>query len=154
MIDSDPRIKKTLAILKSRPKLDVDSLVDKVFAYHKRLPERKPESRHMASAQMTISGIRSRVAAIKMECLREKVFLESQQVTLEKYVRTQYMNYLSKSTAPTQVAIIHTALRPLIARITPLENAIQVIDVCLEDFDKVAWTYKGVNDSLSLSDRA
>lgn len=152
MIDTDKKVVKLLKTVEVRPKLATKKLLDEVFDLHERRPKTQ-EFNRLAKDQLRMSALRHRIAAVKMTILREKLDLERVYKSLDAYIRSKYQNYLDRFNIKTQNAFIDAALAPLTMRIATLADAVSVIDVCLEDYDKAGWTFKGVNESLSLGDR-
>lgn len=151
MLETDVRVKRMNAKVKSLSKINIDQAVKDIMDLHAKVPSRHSLSR-LAQDAMHTSADRSRVAHIKMEYNRELIKLRHLSESLEKYLRSKYTNFLNNYNAPTQAALVANAIAPIHRRISNLNIIVSTADTALEDYDKIGWTNTTIVNSMKLKD--
>ena len=155
MIDTDPKLRKIALLLKKRAALPVRRYVDECLRLHESMPHpQRGQFGRIPDAILEVNAKESRVAHLRAELLKEKLFLEDVLQEVDDHLRAKYCNYLDRFNKDTQTATVNNALRPIARRVKPLANAVMVIDALLQSMDNHRFSMGGTVKALEQQSRS
>ncbi len=155
MIDSDPTLKRIKANIAKRKPLPVKDLVNEAMRLHSQIPKVEPGAyRKIGDATLKSQADQSRVVTIKATLLRERLAMDALISELDAHLRTKYKVYLANFNRATQDASIDNALRPIVSAQRKLANAVQILDVLVDDYVSNRFSLSGAVKALEILNRA
>ena len=155
MIETDAKLKKIAELIRRRQALPIRRYVDECMRLHSSMPHPgRGQFGQIPNAILEVNAKESRVAHLRAELMREKLFLEDVQSEVDNHLRAKYCNYLDRFNKDTQTATVNNALLPIARRVKPLENALLVIDSLLQSMDNHRFSMGGTVKALEQQSRS
>ena len=155
MIETDPKLKEKLALLKSRALLPLRQYVDEALEVLRSSPAPAPHSSKIISARMKYANSRSRLIETRLIIVQELSTLRSMHSNLHDYLLSKYnTGYLGNiKNARSREAVVSKALAPISNRISKLESATEVVDTVVKDLDSKAFAVRDIMTAIQLGER-
>lgn len=154
MIKTDPKLQKVLAEIAERPKIPCAKFIREVIELHTRLPDTKAVGAQLSRDRMRIATDRSRIVGIKLICFKEVAETRRVDSRMRDYLYSKYANFLQQHrNKRARDAVINDALAPLTARIKPVMDVLEIVDVALGDFDSRGFAIRDTVAALHLGER-
>ena len=147
MIESDPKVKKTIEAISAREALPVKRYVDEALTLLRSAPFPAPRSAALAKSRAVLADGRSKLVEKRILMLREMALLNRARRDLANFVNTKYANYLgSVKNRQGRDSIVDRALSPIDKRVDALKSGIEVMNEVIGDFESKAY---GIRDTIS-----
>lgn len=154
MIESDHRLKKTLAEIEARRSPPVNRMVREALDKLREAPAPAPNSSSIIKARALLSNSRSVLVANRIILLREHSLLSNARKNLASYLLAKYTNHLnSVKNSHSREAMINNALAKLDTRINSLQSGIEAINAVIADYDSKAYGIRDTIAAIQLGER-
>ncbi len=157
MLESDSKLKATIASLADRERLSTKTLLKEAFALSRKRPTprlRSTNAHNMPDEILALSANRARLSQIKLEIMQEYLILASLEKDSRNYLRAKYSNWLNNANAKGQEAMLDVAILPIEKRVRTLKNALTLIDICIDDYNKAGMEFTATVHALNNAARA
>lgn len=155
----DSRYKRLKEAIDTLPayQLSVNALEREIVGIHKvrdarrLMPNKNRMVERLIEAASSEQGHRSRVAEIKMECLRAKMPIERALSKLNEYFMLEYAYELKVvRTREERLWIIRSVTRNITDFISNLELLMEQCDIIVQDIDKGSWALTTMQKALEM----
>ena len=154
MINSDLRVKHTLAVVARRPELPLKQMVTTAIEILRTSPMPQPRSDLIIKARTLLSNNRTKLIECRINIAMEISIVTGARDDLAAFVGEKYQNYLgSAKNQKSRDAIVFKALTPIHRRIRKLEAALEAINQVIADLDVKSYGINNTIEALKLGER-
>jgi hypothetical protein len=154
LIDSDPEVRRVLADLKRREPLPIARMVREAVSWLGKGSRPGNKAADIPDARQTLAAYRTKIVYHKVRILEERNKLAGIREDLRDHLAVKYVNFLAGvRNQRSREAMLAQALIPLRKRIREMNDALEVIDAILEDYDSRSFMFKDTISALQLGER-
>lgn len=154
LVASDPELIKVIAALNKRRALPVQDLIKEAILYLNKAVAPGRDVSKVADRRQVLAAYRTKVVYIKVRLSAERDHLTGIRDDMRDFLQTKYMNFLgSLKNEQSRRSILAQALSPLRKRIRRMNDALDIVETILKDYDARAYCFRDVIDSLKLGER-
>jgi hypothetical protein len=157
-IESDPKYKRTLEILREMSILDVNELHNEILGYQAERAKRPLLAFKRGSTRAIIkyasedAGYRSRITYVRTLAKREVNKIEHLSGIFHDWVMAEHLRGV-KATVQEKGALVSVLATRMYDRISKLNSLDECCLLCLEDVDQSQWQRKAIVSALEIESR-